>query len=155
MVYLYDADTSALKCIMDGTWITGCRTAAAGAISAKYLAKKSASQLAIIGTGNQARRQLNAILRVREIEKVYVFGYTKANVDLFVQEMQAVTGLEMIACETPEIAVKDADIVVTTTRARRGPIVQYKWLKPGTHIVAIGSDKIGRASCRERVASPV
>ena len=140
MVYLYDADTSALKCIMDGTWITGCRTAAAGAISVKYLAKKASSKLAILGTGNQARRQLNAILRVRKIEKVYVFGYTKANVDLFVQEMQAVTGLEMIACETPEIAVKDADIVVTTTRARRGPVVQYKWLKPGTHIVAIGSD---------------
>jgi ornithine cyclodeaminase/alanine dehydrogenase len=55
-VMLFEASTCALKCIMDGTFITGCRTGAAGAISVKYLARPEAHTLCIIGAGSQARR---------------------------------------------------------------------------------------------------
>jgi len=143
-VMLFEAATGALKCIMDGTWITGCRTAAAGAISVKYLAREDAKTLCIIGAGNQARRQLRAIIRVRDFTEVVVWNASREALDAYVQEMSAETGLAIRKCETAEEAVRAADVVVTTTRAHRGPVVQKEWVKPGTHIVAIGSDMQGK-----------
>ena len=139
-VMLFEANTGALKCVMDGTWITGCRTAAAGAISVKYLAREDAKTLSIIGAGNQARRQLRAILRVRDFTEVRVWNASPDALDAYVREMSAETGFDIRKCATAEEAVRAADVVVTTTRAHRGPIVQRDWLKPGTHVVAIGSD---------------
>ena len=139
-VLLYEADTSALKCVMDGTWITGCRTAAAGAISVKYLAKQDASKLCIIGDGNQARRQLRAISRVRDIKEVFIWSYNTDKVSKYVEEMSAEMGIKITACATAKEAVEHADIVVTTTRARRDLVVKKEWVKAGTHIVAIGAD---------------
>lgn len=139
-VMLFEANTSALKCIMDGTWITGCRTAAAGAISVKYLAREDAKTLCIIGAGNQARRQLRAINRVRNFTEVLVWNASSEALDAYVQEMSAETGLNIRKCETAEEAVRAADVIVTSTVGRRGPVVKKEWLKPGTHIVAIGSD---------------
>lgn len=140
MVFLYDINTSALKCIMDGTWITGCRTSAAGAISVKYLARKNATRLAMLGSGNQARRQLRAILRVRPIDTIYAYSYSEENTKAYASEMFKETGIPITICSSAEETVINADIIVTTTRGRRGPLIQKKWIKPGTHIVAIGSD---------------
>ncbi len=141
MVYLYEADTSALKCIMDGTWITGCRTAAAGAISVKYLSRKNSSKICIIGAGNQGRRQLRAMVRVRPIKDVYVWGYSQEEIDAYISEMSAeLKEINFYPCSTAEEGVRKADIVVTTTIGRRTPIVKREWLKPGTHIAAIGAD---------------
>lgn len=140
MVYLYDGSTSVLKCIMDGTWITGCRTAAAGAISVKYLARKNATKLAMIGTGGQARRQLRAIIRVRPITEVYVFGYHPDHVETYIKEMSEEFGIRFIPCSDPDEAVSQVDIVVTTTQGRRGIVVNKDSVRPGTHIVAVGAD---------------
>lgn len=139
-VLLFEAKTSALKCIMDGTWITGCRTGAAGAISVKYLAREDAEKLCIIGAGNQARRQLSAIMRVRKLTEVRVWDALPVFLDAYVKEMSQETGLKIRKCATAEEAVRGADIVVTTTRGRSGPIVEKEWIQPGTHIAAIGSD---------------
>lgn len=139
-VLLFDAKTSALQCIMDGTWITGCRTAAAGAISVKYLARTDAEKLCIIGAGKQARRQLLAIMRVRKLTEVRVWDAFPEYLDAYVKEISEETGLNVIKCATAEEAVRGADIVVTTTRGRSGPIVKKEWVQPGTHIVAIGAD---------------
>ena len=139
-VLLFEAETSALKCIMDGTWITGCRTGAAGAISVKYLARADAEKLCIIGAGKQARRQLYAIMRVRKLTEVRVWDANPEFLDAYVKEMSEETGLKVHKCATAEDAVRGADIVVTTTRGRSGPIVKKEWVQPGTHIVAIGAD---------------
>ncbi|MEA5084941.1 MAG: ornithine cyclodeaminase family protein [Lachnospiraceae bacterium] len=139
-VLLLDAKTSALKCIMDGTWITGCRTGAAGAISVRYLARADAEKLCIIGAGKQARRQLLAIMRVRKLTEVRVWDASPKYLDTYVQEISHETGLNIIKCAKAEDAVRGADIVVTTTRGRSGPIVKKEWIQPGTHIVAIGAD---------------
>jgi len=139
-VMLFEAKTSALKCIMDGTWITGCRTAAAGAISVKYLARKDAEKLCILGAGKQARRQLLAIMRVRELTEVRAWDANPEFLEAYVKDMTEETGLKILKCATAEEAVRGADIVVTTTRGRRGPIVKKEWVQPGTHIVAIGAD---------------
>jgi len=139
-VLLFEAKTCALKCIMDGTLITGCRTGAAGAISVKYLARADAEKLCVIGAGNQARRQLSAIMRVRQLTEVRVWDALPECLDAYVKEMSAETGLRIRKCATAEEAVRGADMVVTTTRARSGPIVKREWVQPGTHIAAIGAD---------------
>ena len=139
-VMLFDANTSVLKCIMDGTWITGCRTGAAGAISVKYLARADAEKLCIIGAGRQAKRQLLAIMRVRKLTEVRVWDAFPEYLDTYVKEISEETGLNIIKCRTAEDAVRGTDIVVTTTRGRSGPIVKKEWIQPGTHIVAIGAD---------------
>ena len=139
-VLLFDANTSALKCIMDGTWITGCRTGAAGAISTKYLARKDAKILGMIGAGNQARRQLRAVRRVRDIQEVYVWDAFPDTLQKFVEEMTAETGLPIHACQTAEEAVRPADVLYTVTIGRMGPVVKREWIKPGTHICCIGAD---------------
>jgi ornithine cyclodeaminase/alanine dehydrogenase len=143
-VMLFEAKTCALKCIMDGTFITGCRTGAAGAISVKYLARADAEKLCVIGAGNQARRQLDAIMRVRKVTEVRAWDALPEFLDKYVKEMSAKTGLKIRKCETAEEAVRDADIVVTTTRGRSGPIVKKEWLQPGTHIAAIGADALDK-----------
>lgn len=139
-VLLFDAKTSFLNCIMDGSWITGCRTGAAGAISVKYLARADAKTLCMIGAGRQARRQLLAIMRVRDIDKVLVWDANDQFLDLYIQEMANETGLVIQKCSTAEMAIRQADIIVTTTRGRRGPVVKKEWVKAGSHIVAIGAD---------------
>lgn len=139
-VMLFEAKTSALKCIMDGTWITGCRTAAAGAISVKYLARQDAETLCVLGAGKQARRQLLAIMRVRKLTEVRAWDADPVFLEAYVKEMAEETGLTIRQCATAEEAVRGAHIVVTATRGRRGPIVKKEWVQPGTHIVAIGAD---------------
>jgi len=143
-VLLFDAKTSALKCIMDGTFITGCRTGAAGAISVKYLARPDAEKLCVIGAGKQARTQLEAMMRVRKLTEVRAWDALPEFLDAYVKEMSAETGLKIRKCATAEEAVRGADIVVTTTRGRSGPIVKKEWIQPGTHIAAIGADAAGK-----------
>lgn len=140
MVYLYSADTSELLCVMDGTWITGCRTAAAGAISVKYLAREEAENLCMIGSGTQARRQLRAIARVRQLKNVYVWSYHSEHVVRYAKEMEEELSIPVHICKSAEEAVKQSDIVVTVTRGLRGPLIKKEWLNPGTHIVAVGAD---------------
>ena len=139
-VLLFEAKTCALKCIMDGTFITGCRTGAAGAISVKYLARADATKLCIIGAGTQARRQLGAVMRVRKLTEVRAWDALPEFLDAYVKEMSLETGLKIRKCATAEEAVRCADILVTTTRGRSGPIVKKEWIQPGTHIAAIGAD---------------
>lgn len=96
--------------------------------------------MGIIGAGNQARRQLRAVRRVRDIREVYVWNASRPALDAFVQEMHQETGLPIHACAAAEEAVRPADILFTVTIGRRGPIVRREWIKPGTHIACIGAD---------------
>ena len=144
IVMLFEAKTGALKCIMDGTYITGCRTGAAGAISVKYLARQDAEKLCVIGAGSQARRQLLAIMRVRKLAEVRAWDALPEFLDKYVTEMSVETGLSIRKCATAEEAVRGADVVVTTTRGRSGPIVKNEWIQPGMHIAAIGADAEGK-----------
>jgi alanine dehydrogenase len=150
-VLLFEAKTCALKCIMDGTFITGCRTGAAGAISVKYLARADAEKLCVIGAGSQARRQLSAMMRVRKLTEVRVWDALPEFLEKYVKEMSSETGLKIRQCATAEEAVRGADIVVTTTRARSGPIVKKEWLQPGTHIAAIGADALDKQELEAEV----
>lgn len=142
-VLLWDARNCALLCIMDGGYITGYRTGAAGAISVKYLARKNAETVTSIGTGNQARNQIRAISKVMKIKEIHAYDAFEASMAKFKEDIEKELSIPVILEKTKQAAVEKADILVTTTRGK-GEVVDASWVKPGTHIVAIGTDMKGK-----------
>lgn len=142
-VLLFDARSCALKCVMDGSLLTGLRTGAAGAVSVKVLARKNAKKVTSIGTGNQARMQIRAISEVMKIEEIHAWDHTPETLLKYKQDIESEFGIPVIMAQTKQQAVEQADILVTTTRGK-GSLVEAAWVKPGTHIVAIGTDVQGK-----------
>lgn len=142
-VLLFDGRSGALTCIMDGSLLTGFRTGASGAVSVRALARQGARCLAMIGTGNQARMQVRAIREVMQIDTIHAWGRSPAGVQAFAAEIEAEFGIRVIAETSAQDAVAQADVVVTTTRAS-GVVLRAGWVRPGTHVVAIGADQPGK-----------
>ncbi len=142
-ILLFDARTCALVCVMDGTLITGLRTGAAGAVSVKALARKNARKVTSIGTGIQARMQIRAIVEVMKIEEIHAFDRSPESLAKYKADIESEFGIPVVMASSMKEAVEQADILVTTTRGT-GPVVEAGWVKPGTHIVAIGSDAPGK-----------
>ena len=141
-IQLNDPETGYPLAILAGTEITAARTGAAAAVATKYLSRKDAETIGLVGAGVQARTQLEAIMQVRKIKKAIVADASLPAAQRFAREMKEKTGLEIIATNELEKAVK-CDIVSTTTPVRI-PIVMDKWVQPGTHINAIGADAKGK-----------
>jgi len=142
-VLLFNGDTGFPVCIMDGSLITGCRTGAAGAVSARLLARKDSKTAAVIGTGEQARMQILALKAVMNIKTVRIWGRSPEKMESYRKEMMAQTDCLIELCITPEEAVKYADIIITATPSK-SPIVKREWVRPGTHIIAAGADMEGK-----------
>lgn len=142
LIILISPETGAPVAIMDGTYLTDIRTGAAGGIAAKYLARKDAKIIGLVGAGNQARTQLEALCEVFEPETVKINSRTKESSEKFIQEMAEFVPGEIRYEESVE-KVCDCDILVTTTPTRK-PIVKASWIKAGTHINAIGADAVGK-----------
>ena len=142
-VLLFDARSCALMCVMDGSLITGLRTGASGAVSVKLLARKNAKKIASIGTGNQARMQIRAIREVMEIEEVHAWNNDPATLAKYKNDIESAFGIPVILAKSKQAAVEQADILITTTRGK-GSLVNAEWVKPGTHIIAIGTDQQGK-----------
>ncbi|KTT48707.1 ornithine cyclodeaminase [Pseudomonas oryzihabitans] len=142
-VLLFDARSCALLCVMDGSLLTGLRTGAAGAVSVKALARKDAKKISCIGTGKQARMQLRAISLVMRITEIHAWSRSPASSACFKADVESELGIPVILSGSKQAAVEQADILVTTTRGK-GPLVEAEWVKPGTHIVAIGTDMQGK-----------
>ncbi|WAJ39300.1 ornithine cyclodeaminase family protein [Pseudomonas sp. GOM7] len=142
-VLLFDARSCALICVMDGSLLTGLRTGASGAVSVKALARANATKVTCIGTGNQARMQIRAISLVRPIEVIHAWSRTPETRERFKADIEGELGIPVILADSKKEAVEQADILITTTRGK-GPLVQASWVKPGTHIVAIGTDMKGK-----------
>ena len=103
------------------------------------MAREDATKVGLIGTGLQARTQLLAIVQVRKIERVRVFGRDPARRTKFSSEMAERLTMPVDAVDTAEAAVRDAHIVVTATTASQ-PVLNDSWLRPGVHINAIGAN---------------
>jgi len=142
-VLLFDGRSGALVCAMDGSLLTGFRTGAAGAVSVRALARDESRVLAMIGTGNQARMQVRAIREVMEVARIHAWGRSPAGLAAFKAEVEAEFGLPVIPADSAQAAVAEADVVITTTRAS-GVVLRAGWLRPGTHVVAIGADQTGK-----------
>jgi len=143
VIVLLDPKTGAPLAIMDGTWITNIRTGAGGAVAAKYLARKDSRIFAMVGAGVQARTQLVALKEVLDIEEVRVNDLSAENARQYAKEMGEQLGVTIKAVADTGRAVEGADVVVTTTPARK-PILMNDWVSEGMHINAIGADAPGK-----------
>ncbi len=143
-ILLNDPKTGELLCIMNGTAITDERTGAAGGVAAKYLARKDSSVIGIIGSGHQAWTQMLAynVVFGNKIKLVKVYSRHQAHAEEFAKTIKEKMGYDTRACTNAEEAA-DADIIATVTPAR-SPVLKAEWVKPGTHINAIGADAPGK-----------
>lgn len=141
-VLLFDARNGALACVMDGSLLTGYRTGAAGALSARALARRDARRIGVIGTGTQARMQIRALHEVMQIETIHAASRSSPGMDAFCADIQKAFGITVLPGSPSEVAWA-ADILVTTTRAT-GVVVEAGWVRPGTHLIAVGADQAGK-----------
>ncbi len=126
--------------LLDNGYLTQVRTGAAGAVAAKYLAPQQVETVGVIGSGMQARFQMQALMQVRPFSTIRMFSLdTEDDKDRYVRDMQQMLKVEVIKSPGVEAVVKESNIVVTTTPARQG-YIKAKWLHPGLHITAMGSD---------------
>ena len=155
MILLFNTDTGMPEGIVDGGYITGIRTGAAGAVGARYLSRKNPGTLFVLGTGEQAKFQIASFLYVfPELRKIYVCNVHHpekavkfaAEIGKAVSEklnIEVPEGLQFEAVRDMEEAVKQSDLIVTATPSRT-PLIKEKWLKKGTHLSCIGSDMSGK-----------
>src|SRR5690606_21152665 len=144
LMILLSAQTGVpLAVLLDGGYLTDLRTALAGAVAARWLAREDAKSAAVIGAGAQARWQLRALLLVRRLERATVWARDPARARAFADEMSAETGLAIEVQHDVAEALRDADIVVTTTPSRE-PLITVAMLRSGMHITAMGSDGEGK-----------
>lgn len=140
LILAFDAITGALDAILlDNGYLTDLRTGAAGAVAARYLAPSVIHRVAFIGSGTQARFQFRAIASARDISSVNVWSRSPANADNFAREIVDDRGCDAQVSRTVEEAVRDSNLIITTTPTRQ-PLVSANWVQPGTTIIAVGSD---------------
>ncbi|HEV2182050.1 MAG TPA: ornithine cyclodeaminase family protein [Candidatus Acidoferrales bacterium] len=139
LVPLFHADSGDLLALIEADYLGQMRTGAASGLATRLLSRPDARSVGIIGTGLQARTQLEAVVAVRKIEQALAYGRDAQRRTEFAKEMTAKLGIRVEASETPEKVVRAADILITATTASQ-PIVEGEWLKPGTHINAIGAN---------------
>ena len=138
VVLLSSTRTGEPLAILNASAITEIRTAAVSAIATALLARPDATELAIIGTGVQARAHLLAISGSRPLTGIRVAGRDHAKAARFADLMQASAGVPVIACASAREAVAGAGLIVTATSAAE-PVLQRDWLAAGTHINAVGA----------------
>lgn len=137
---VFDAVTGfPLALLQDNAYLTDLRTGAAGALAARHLAGRRLDKVAILGSGIQARHQARCLTLVRRWEKTAVWSPTREHVEQYCREMTSELQLPFSPAQTPEEAVRDADLVITTTPSRR-PLVEAGWLASHAAVIAVGSD---------------
>jgi ornithine cyclodeaminase len=143
MVVVFNARTGAPAAfLLDNGFITDFRTGAAGAVAAKFLAKPKIPTVAIIGTGVQARFQLEMLAQVRNFSEVRIWGRDQNKAWQCAEDLgrrRGIPACNFAVADSVEAAVTPADLVITVT-ASREPLLQATWLKAGTTIIAVGSD---------------
>jgi ornithine cyclodeaminase/alanine dehydrogenase-like protein (mu-crystallin family) len=137
VVAVFDHETGALKGIVVGVLIGALRTGAIGGAAVNALARADAKSLGILGTGLQARTQVEAAFAVRSIQSAKVFSPTRAHREAFAKEMGAKLGVNFKAAETAEEAVKESEILIIATTSPK-PVLNAAWVRPGTHVTTIG-----------------
>ncbi|MGD9963125.1 MAG: ornithine cyclodeaminase family protein, partial [Thermoplasmata archaeon] len=151
MLLLFDSSTGRPICFeVDRCFLTDLRTAAAGAVAAKVLAKERISTVAVIGTGTQARLQAIALSRVREFRELRVWGRDRKKAEAYASEMSGKLGAKIVVSGTAEDAVRGSDVVITATMSA-SPVVKVEWISGGTHITAMGSDEPGKQELDTRI----
>jgi alanine dehydrogenase len=136
LVLLFSTSTGEPLAIFPDGVIQRTRVGATTALAAKYLARTDASEVAMLGCGWQAAAQVRAITVVRKVEKVRCFSPSGARRAAFAREMEESTGISVVACASPEAAVKSADVVLCATNSW-SPVFFADWIEPGVHLSTV------------------
>ena len=144
LMILFSAKTGLVEAVfLDNGYLTDMRTAAAGAVAARYLAPQRVQVAGVLGTGVQARLQMQAAHLVRPFERLLVWGRDAAKAEACAADLAADLGVEARAVADAEEVVAESQLVVTTTPART-PVIRAEWLHPRLHITAMGADQAGK-----------
>lgn len=136
-VLLYSIETGDLLAVFEANQLGRRRTGAASGVSAKYMSREDSTEVGILGSGFQAGAQLEAICSARPIERVRVYSRTPKNRNDFARRMSDTLSIEVRAADGQREVVESADILVTITNSPT-PVFSGDWLRPGTHICAVG-----------------
>lgn len=139
VIIVCDALNGELLALMDSIEITIIRTGAATAIAAKYLAKENATSALICGCGSQGRISLEAIMKVRKLEKAFAYDINAAEAQRFAETMSDKLGIDVVFADDLAKAARESDICVTCTTAREY-FLHREYMRPGTFIAAVGAD---------------
>jgi alanine dehydrogenase len=144
VVLLFSAETGGLLAVIEADKLGQMRTGAASGVATKHLARADADRVGCYGTGWQARAQLEAVCAVRRVREIRVYGRDVERRARFAEEMGPLLGVPVLAVDRPETAARDASILVTITGSR-APVLEGKWIAPGAHVNAAGSNALQRA----------
>ena len=140
LMVLFSTRTGMVEALLlDNGYLTDIRTAAAGAVASKYLARADSTRAAILGAGMQAGLQLEALTLVRDIESATIWARDFTRAEASAARLSQRLGIEVIACQDVATATAGADIIVTTTPSTE-PILLAQHIRPGQHVTAMGSD---------------
>ena len=141
LVTVFDAATGFPAAIMaDNGYLANIRAGVSGALSAQHLANQQLNQVAVIGTDGQAYIQLKALMVVKEIPLVKVWGPSPLDADTYARRMVEDHDVNIEIASTAEEAVGQADLIITTI-AHPNALLDANWIKPGVHITAVGSHR--------------
>jgi ornithine cyclodeaminase len=140
MMVLISAETGVpMAMLLDNGYLTEVRTGIAGAVAAEHLARENVETAGVIGSGSQARYQMEALKLVRDYQRILVYGIIPGEVEQYVEEMANKLSVEVIQADHAEMVVRESEIVVTATPSQQ-PYLEADWLHPGLHITCMGSD---------------
>src|SRR5262245_2508344 len=153
LMAVFDAETGLpVALLLDNGFLTDIRTGAAGAVAADVLAPKTIRTVGLLGSGLQARYQIECLRRVRTFREMIAWSPTRAHLDAYCGEMRR-AGFDARAAASPREVCFEADVLITATPSRE-PLVRGDWLRPGQHVTALGSDSPGKqeldAACLTR-----
>jgi ornithine cyclodeaminase/alanine dehydrogenase-like protein (mu-crystallin family) len=143
VVMLFSTEDGRLLALIEADKLGQMRTGAASGLATRYLARQDAASVGLVGSGWQARSQLQAVCAARQVQVIRAAGRDPERLRVFCEEMSAELGVPVTPAADVEAAVRDADIVITATSSKE-PVIQGDWLKPGTHLNVMGSNWANR-----------
>jgi alanine dehydrogenase len=148
LVLLFSTENGEPLAIFPDGVVQRMRVASSSAIAARRLAREDATTLALFGSGWQAGSHLPALCAVRNLKRVNVYSPTKSNREAFAKEVQAKVTAEVRPVESPEEAVRGADIIATTTNSLTR-VVDPDWVRPGIHLTCVRVPELGDETIRK------
>jgi ornithine cyclodeaminase/alanine dehydrogenase-like protein (mu-crystallin family) len=152
LVLLFDARSGNLLALVEADHLGRIRTGAATGVATKHLAPSGASRVGLVGAGRQACTQIEAVAAVRPVKAARVFSRDETRRREFSEKMSARLGFPVEPVASAEQAVRFGDVIITATSSR-DPVVRGDWLRPGTHVNAIGANSATRREIDEATLS--